>query len=387
MAFSSLRIDETVPPSKVVHFRNLPEQCSHEDLTELCNPFGKVVNLLCNVGPNKNQGFAEFEDLNDAISMVSNYASSPDPVEIHGRNIYVQYSDRPEIVISRFGKGNILLVTMEEVKAGDVSIDAMSLVFSEYGLVQKISTFEKNSGFQEALDGKNIPRQEMLLYFIFNLSLLPEHISDCKFRIAYSGHRELNIKFQSNRSRDYTNATLPVNEATIARALQPIPRTADNHVLLASFENMLQDVTLDVLHGVDVATAKAAKNTLEGRCIYAGGYSKIHLTYSRHDDVNVKDYGDKSRDYSKPEHSVPQAPATAWQNPYAASMNPSSGVHAYPYCYISAPATFPDQVYAYPLEQSNPMVPTAGYIGVPPFSPQMQGFLGFFPIQPYYYGY
>jgi len=68
------------------------------------------------------------EDLNDAISMVSNYASSPDPVEIHGRNIYVQYSDRPEIVISRFGKGNILLVTMEEVKAGDVSIDAMSLV-------------------------------------------------------------------------------------------------------------------------------------------------------------------------------------------------------------------------------------------------------------------
>ena len=84
---------------------------------------------------------------------------------------------------------------------------------------------------------------------------------------------------------------------------------------------------------------------------------------------------------------MPQAPATAWQNPYAASMNPSSGVHAYPYCYISAPATFPDQVYAYPLEQSNPMVPTAGYIGVPPFSPQMQGFLGFFPIQPYYYGY
>ncbi|KAK7365065.1 hypothetical protein VNO80_13843 [Phaseolus coccineus] len=318
MASSSLRIDETVPASKVVHLRNLPEQCSHEDLTELCNPFGKVVNLLCNVGPNKNQGFAEFEDINDAISMVSKYASSSDPVQLHGRNIYVQYSDRPEIVVSRFAKGNILLVTMEDVKAGDVSIDAMSLVFSEYGLVQKISTFEKNAGFQaliqyadiesassakEALDGKNIPR-----------SLLPDHISDCNFRITYSGHRDLNIKFQSNRSRDYTNATLPVNEATIARALQPIPRTADNHVLLASFENMLQDVTLDVLHGVfseigtvhkiyifkknsrthaliqyyDVATAKAAKNTLEGHCIYDGGYSKIHLTYSRHTDVNVK---------------------------------------------------------------------------------------------------
>jgi len=60
--------------------------------------------------------------------MVSNYASSPDPVQLHGRNIYIQYSDRPEIVVTRFAKGNILLVTMEDVKAGDVSIDGMRSV-------------------------------------------------------------------------------------------------------------------------------------------------------------------------------------------------------------------------------------------------------------------
>ncbi|XP_047162773.1 polypyrimidine tract-binding protein homolog 1-like [Vigna umbellata] len=403
---SSLRINETVSASKVVHFRNLPEQCSHEDLIELCSPFGKVVNLLCNVGPNKNQGFAEFANINEAISMVSNYALSPDRVQLHGKNIYVQYSDRPEIIVTRFAKGNILLVTMENVKAGDVSIDNMRLVFSEYGFVQKISTFEKNAGFQaliqfadiesassakEALDGKKIPR-----------SLLPDRISDGNFRIAYSGHRDLNIKFQSNRSRDYTNATLPVNQATIARALQPIPRTADNHVLLVSFENMVHDVTLDVLHGVfseigtvhkiyifkkngrthaliqyhDVATAKAAKNILEGHCIYGGGSCKIHLAYSRHTDINVKPFGDKSRDYSKAEQTNPHA------------MNPN----AYPYCYMCAPATFPDEAYGYGVGQSNPMVYTTGYLqitphGVPAFSPQMQPFLGFLPIQPYYYGY
>ncbi|XP_022641962.1 polypyrimidine tract-binding protein homolog 1-like [Vigna radiata var. radiata] len=415
---SSLRIDETVPASKVVHFRNLPEQCSHEDLIELCSPFGKVVNLLCNVGPNKNQGFAEFADINEATSMVSNYASSPDRVQLHGRNIYVQYSDRPEIVVTRFAKGNILLVTMEDVKAGDVSIDSMRSVFSVYGFVQKISTFEKNAGFQaliqfadiesastakEALDGKKIPR-----------SLLPDRISDCNFHIAYSGHRDLNIKFQSNRSRDYTDATLPVNQATIARALQPIPRTADNHVLLVSFENLVRDVTLDVLHGVfseigtvhkiyifrkngrthaliqyhDVATAKAAKNILEGHCIYDDGSCKIHLAYSRHNDINVKPFGDKSKDYSKAEQTVAQVPATAWQNPHAISMNPN----AYPYCYMCAPATFPEEAYGYGVGQSNPMVYTTGYLqitpdGVPAFSPQMQPFLGFLPIQPYYYGY
>jgi len=66
--------------------------------------------------------------MNEAISMVSKYASSSDPVQLHGRNIYIQYSDRLEIVVSRFAKGNVLLVTMEDVKAGDVSIDAMCSV-------------------------------------------------------------------------------------------------------------------------------------------------------------------------------------------------------------------------------------------------------------------
>ncbi|KAG2384051.1 Polypyrimidine tract-binding protein-like protein [Vigna angularis] len=356
---SSHRNNETVSASKVVHFRNLPEQCSHEDLIELCNPFGKVVNLLCNVGPNKNQGFAEFANINEAISMVSNYVLSPDRVQLHGKNIYVQYSDRPEIIVTRFAKGNILLVTMEDVKAGDVSIDNMRLALIQF------SDIESASSAKEALDGKKIPRHAEFLPFLFNLSLLPDRISDGNFRIAYSGHRDLNIKFQSNRSRDYTNATLPVNQATIARALQPIPRTADNHVLLVSFENMVHDVTLDVLHGVNVATAKAAKNILEGHCIYGGGSCKIHLAYSRHTDINVK---------------------AEQTNPHA--MNPN----AYPYCYMCAPATFPDEAYGYGVGQSNPMVYTTGYLqitphGVPAFSPQMQAFLGFLPIQPYYYGY
>ncbi|CAJ1947017.1 unnamed protein product [Sphenostylis stenocarpa] len=98
---SSLGIDEGVSATKVVHLRNLPQQCSPEDLIGLCSPFGKVVNLLCNVGPNKNQGFVEFGDISEAISMVSNYVSSSDPVKLHGRKIYVQLSDRPEIVVGR----------------------------------------------------------------------------------------------------------------------------------------------------------------------------------------------------------------------------------------------------------------------------------------------
>lgn len=38
----------------------------------------------------------------------------------------------------------------------------------------------------------------------------------------------------------------------------------------------------------DVTTAATAKDALEGHCIYDGGYCKLHLSYSRHTDLNVK---------------------------------------------------------------------------------------------------
>lgn len=50
----------TQPPSKVLHLRNLPWECTEEELIELGKPFGKVVNTKCNVGANRNQAFIEF---------------------------------------------------------------------------------------------------------------------------------------------------------------------------------------------------------------------------------------------------------------------------------------------------------------------------------------
>lgn len=38
----------------------------------------------------------------------------------------------------------------------------------------------------------------------------------------------------------------------------------------------------------DITTAAVAKESLEGHCIYDGGYCKLHLSYSRHTDLNVK---------------------------------------------------------------------------------------------------
>eukprot|EP00252_Welwitschia_mirabilis_P019516 TRINITY_DN4531_c0_g3_i6.p1 TRINITY_DN4531_c0_g3~~TRINITY_DN4531_c0_g3_i6.p1 ORF type:complete len:313 (+),score=52.79 TRINITY_DN4531_c0_g3_i6:394-1332(+) len=300
----------TQPPSKVLHLRNLPWECTEEELIELCKPFGKIVNTKCNVGANRNQAFVEFADLNQAIQMVSYYASSSEPAQIRGKTVYLQYSNRHEIVNNKTTAdeaSNVLLVTIEGVEAGDVSIDVLHLVFSAFGFVHKIATFEKSAGFQalvqfsdiqtatsakEALDGRSIPRY-----------LLPDHVGPCHLRITFSAHMDLNVKFQSHRSRDYTNPNLPVAPSALdGTGLFVVGpdgqrKELESNVLLATIENMQYAVNVDILHTVfsafgtvqkiamfeknqssraliqyaDVATAVAAKEALEGHCIYEGG--------------------------------------------------------------------------------------------------------------------
>lgn len=347
----------TQTPSKVLHLRNLPWECTEEELVELGKPFGKIVNTKSNVGANRNQAFVEFADLNQAISMVSYYASSSEPAQVRGKTVYIQYSNRQEIVNNKSTgdvAGNVLLVTIEGVEAGDVSIDVIHLVFSAFGFVHKIATFEKAAGFQaliqftdaetaaaarNALDGRSIPRY-----------LLPEHVASCHLRISYSAHTDLNIKFQSHRSRDYTNPYLPVNPSAIEGTLQPTvgadgrKKEPESNVLLASIENMQYAVTVDVIHTVfsafgtvqkiaifeknggmqalvqypDVTSAAVAKEALEGHCIYDGGYCKLHLSYSRHTDLNVKAHSDKSRDYTITDTGILAVPQTSagggWQS-------------------------------------------------------------------------
>ncbi|XP_043702380.1 polypyrimidine tract-binding protein homolog 1-like [Telopea speciosissima] len=78
-------------------------------------------------------------------------------------------------------------------------------VFLAFGFVHKIATFEKTAGFQalvqfsnsetasaakNALDERSIPSY-----------LLPDHVGPCTLRINFSAHTDLNVKFQSHRSR------------------------------------------------------------------------------------------------------------------------------------------------------------------------------------------
>ncbi|TYI90147.1 hypothetical protein E1A91_D03G101700v1, partial [Gossypium mustelinum] len=74
--------------------------------------------------------------------------------EVRGKTVYLQYSNRQKIVNNKTTAdiaGNVLLVTIEGQDARLVSIDVLHLIFSAFGFVHKITTFEKTARFQSGI--------------------------------------------------------------------------------------------------------------------------------------------------------------------------------------------------------------------------------------------
>ncbi|WZZ20991.1 hypothetical protein YC2023_122378 [Brassica napus] len=284
--------------------RNLPWECTEDELIELGKPF---ANTKCNVSSYTND-------------LGLRFFSSSDPAQVRGKTVYLQYSNRQEIVNNKTAAdvvGNVLLVTVEGDDARMVSIDVFNLVFSAFGFVHKITTFEKTAGYQAlvqfsdadtattaktALDGRNIPSY-----------LLPEEVGQCSLKITYSAHTDLTVKFQSHRSRDYTNPYLPVAPSAIDSTGQVIvgvdgkKMEPESNVLLASIENMQYAVTLDVLHTVFATFGAVQKIAMFDK--NGGMQALIQFPGS----VN----NDRSRD-----HTLPNPPDVVMSRP--------SGLNPYP---------------------------------------------------------
>ncbi|XP_048457887.1 polypyrimidine tract-binding protein 2 isoform X4 [Rhincodon typus] len=167
-------------PSRVLHIRKLPGEVTETEVIALGLPFGKVTNILMLKG--KNQAFLEMASEEAAITMVNYYTA----VTPHLRNqpIYIQYSNHKELKTD----------------------DALNQIFSKFGPVLKIITFTKNNQFQALLqysDPMNAHQAKLALdgQNIYNAC--------CTLRIDFSKLVNLNVKYNNDKSRDYTRPDLP----------------------------------------------------------------------------------------------------------------------------------------------------------------------------------
>uniref|UniRef100_A0AAQ5ZK14 Polypyrimidine tract binding protein 1a n=1 Tax=Amphiprion ocellaris TaxID=80972 RepID=A0AAQ5ZK14_AMPOC len=213
-------------PSRVVHVRKLPNDINEAEVIGLGLPFGKVTNLLMLKG--KNQAFLELNSEECAQTMVS-YYSSVTPV-IRNHPIYMQYSTHKELktdnspnqvraqaalqaVNALHGgaatQSPVLRVIVENLFY-PVTLDVLHQIFSKFGTVLKIITFTKNNQFQALIqyaDGMTAQHAK--------LSLDGQNIYNacCTLRISFSKLTSLNVKYNNDKSRDYTRPDLPTADS------------------------------------------------------------------------------------------------------------------------------------------------------------------------------
>uniref|UniRef100_A0A665W1M5 Polypyrimidine tract-binding protein 1 n=1 Tax=Echeneis naucrates TaxID=173247 RepID=A0A665W1M5_ECHNA len=229
-------------PSRVVHVRKLPSDINEAEVIGLGLPFGKVTNLLMLKG--KNQAFLELNSEECAQTMVS-YYSSVTPV-IRNHPIYMQYSTHKELktdnspnqvraqaalqavnALHGGGMGGMAISADAGTMGGGatqspvlrvivenlfypVTLDVLHQIFSKFGTVLKIITFTKNNQFQALIqyaDGMTAQHAK--------LSLDGQNIYNacCTLRISFSKLTSLNVKYNNDKSRDYTRPDLPTADS------------------------------------------------------------------------------------------------------------------------------------------------------------------------------
>uniref|UniRef100_A0A667YGC1 Polypyrimidine tract-binding protein 1 n=1 Tax=Myripristis murdjan TaxID=586833 RepID=A0A667YGC1_9TELE len=216
-------------PSRVIHVRKLPNDINEAEVISLGLPFGAVTNLLMLKA--KNQAFIEMNSEDAAQTMVG-YYSTMTPV-IRNHPIYIQFSNHKELktdnspnqraqaalqavsasqatgLDAAVAPSPVLRVVVENLFY-PVTLDVLHQIFSKFGTVLRIITFTKNNQFQALLqypDGLTAQHSK--------LSLDGQNIYNacCTLRISFSKLTSLNVKYNNDKSRDYTRPDLPTGDS------------------------------------------------------------------------------------------------------------------------------------------------------------------------------
>ncbi|XP_063217009.1 polypyrimidine tract-binding protein 1 isoform X7 [Bacillus rossius redtenbacheri] len=221
---------QTGKASKVIHIRNIPNEVTEAEIIHLGIPFGRVTNVLVLKG--KNQAFLEMADESAASTMVNYFTNCM--AQLRGRAVYVQFSNHKELKTDQThsnanasaqaalqaasalsgqnetqGGPNTVLRVIVEHMVYPVTLDVLCTIFTRYGKVLKIVTFTKNNTFQALIQYPDVVTAQAA-----KLSLDGQNIynSCCTLRIEYSKLSSLNVKYNNDKSRDYTNPSLPTGD-------------------------------------------------------------------------------------------------------------------------------------------------------------------------------
>ncbi|KAJ6834371.1 polypyrimidine tract-binding protein-like protein 3-like isoform X1 [Iris pallida] len=202
-------------PSKVIHVRNVGHEITENDLHQLLQPFGGATKLVMLRA--KNQALLQMYDVSSAVSAMQYYANVQPSVR--GRNVYMQFSSHQELTTmdesSQGRKGDqdsdpnrILLVTIHHMLY-PITVEVLHQVFSPHGFVEKIVTFQKSAGFQALIQYQSCQCAVQARNVLQGRNI---YDACCQLDIQYSNLNELQVNYNNDRSRDFTNPSLPTEQ-------------------------------------------------------------------------------------------------------------------------------------------------------------------------------
>uniref|UniRef100_K3WYT6 RRM domain-containing protein n=1 Tax=Globisporangium ultimum (strain ATCC 200006 / CBS 805.95 / DAOM BR144) TaxID=431595 RepID=K3WYT6_GLOUD len=106
-------------------------------------------------------------------------------------------------------QNTILMATVTKIEY-DVTVDVLQQVFQKFGNVQKIVTFWKNEEFKALVQMESVDQAQAAQSALDGRDIY----TGCNtLSIVFSRHPELRVRFNNERSRDYTNPNLPSGPA------------------------------------------------------------------------------------------------------------------------------------------------------------------------------
>uniref|UniRef100_A0A672L947 Polypyrimidine tract binding protein 3 n=1 Tax=Sinocyclocheilus grahami TaxID=75366 RepID=A0A672L947_SINGR len=193
-------------PSRVLHVRKVPIEVSEAEVISLGVPFGKVTNLLMLKG--KNQAFIEMASEEAAITMV-NYYTAATP-HVRNQPVYIQYSNHRELKTDNLPNQGVR-ITLCAISAVQSTVCVCVISAVDDGICTNYHFFVREwhnsvSCLCQALDGQNI------------------YNGCCTLRVEFSKLTSLNVKYNNDKSRDFTRLDLPSGDGQ--PTLDPSMQTA-----------------------------------------------------------------------------------------------------------------------------------------------------------------
>eukprot|EP00002_Diphylleia_rotans_P008171 TRINITY_DN1790_c0_g4_i1.p1 TRINITY_DN1790_c0_g4~~TRINITY_DN1790_c0_g4_i1.p1 ORF type:complete len:472 (-),score=88.61 TRINITY_DN1790_c0_g4_i1:768-2183(-) len=219
------------PASRVIHFRQVHPELTESDFNTVAATFGEINKIV--VLRNKGQALLQFAKVQSAFNFMQYYNSQS--LVIRNHPVIAQFSNHQELNAERAPSrpapehkdentpNHILLATILNPHY-PITADVLHQVFSPFGVLVKVVLFQKSAaGLQALIQYQKTESAIQAKNQLNNQNIYP---GCCTLFIQFSNLTELSIRFNNERSRDFTNPDLPSGEQAARDGAAPFNQQA-----------------------------------------------------------------------------------------------------------------------------------------------------------------